>query len=55
MERPSIAYRTGDPAEAGRVPLLDDVGTTLLHLAGLDPERYGYRGKVCEFLLDGAA
>lgn len=55
MEGLPIAYRTGEPAEAGRVPLVDDVGATLLHLAGLDPERYGYRGKVCEFLLDGAA
>jgi hypothetical protein len=52
MEGLSIAYRNGDPAEAGRVPLLDDVGATLLHLAGLDPERYGYSGQVCEFLLD---
>lgn len=55
MEGEPIAYRNGDPAAAGRVPLLDDVGATLLHLAGLDPERYGYRGKVCEFLLDGAS
>lgn len=55
MEGLPIAYRTGDPAAAGRVPLLDDVGTTLLHLAGLDPERYGYRGQICEFLLDGAS
>jgi hypothetical protein len=53
MEGLPIAYRTGEPAAAGRVPLLDDVGATLLHLAGLDPERYGYRGEVCEFLLDG--
>ncbi|HWU90164.1 MAG TPA: DUF1501 domain-containing protein [Kofleriaceae bacterium] len=55
MEGLPIAYKNGDPADAGRVPLLDDVGSTLLHLAGLDPERYGYRGKVCDFLLDGAA
>jgi hypothetical protein len=52
MEGLPIAYGTGDPAEAGRVPLLDDVGATLLHLAGLDPERYGNSGRVCEFLLD---
>jgi hypothetical protein len=55
MEGLSIAYDTGDRAEAGRVPLLDDVGATLLHLAGLDPERYGYSGKVCRFLLDGTS
>ncbi len=55
MEGLPIAYRNGDPAAAGRVPLLDDVGTTMLHLAGLDPERYGYRGKVCDFLLEGTS
>lgn len=55
MEGLPIAFRNGDPAEAGRVPLLDDLGATLLHLAGLDPERSGYRGKVCDFLLDGTA
>jgi hypothetical protein len=52
MEGLPIAYQSGNPAEAGRVPFLDDVGATLLHLAGLDPERYGYSGQVCEFLLD---
>jgi uncharacterized protein (DUF1501 family) len=55
MEGLPIAYRNGDLAEAGRVPFLDDVGATLLHLGGLDPERYGYSGKVCEFLLDGTS
>lgn len=55
MEGLPIEYRSGDPAASGRVPFLDDVGATLLHLAGLDPERYGHSGKVCEFLLDGAA
>ena len=52
MEGLPIAYRTGDPAEAGRVPLLDDLGATMIRLAGLDPEVYGYDGEVCEFLLD---
>lgn len=55
MEGLPIAYRNGDPAAAGRIPFLDDVGATMLHLAGLDPERYGYSGKVCEFLLDGTS
>jgi hypothetical protein len=54
MEGLPIAYGSGDPAAAGRVPVLDDVGATMLHLAGLDPERYGYSGQVCRFLLDGA-
>lgn len=52
MEGLPIAYANGDPAAAGRVPVLDDLGATMLHLAGLDPERYGYSGKVCNFLLD---
>jgi uncharacterized protein (DUF1501 family) len=52
MEGLPIAYGSGEPAAAGRVPLLDDVGATVLRLAGLDPERYGYSGQVCEFLLD---
>lgn len=55
MEGLPIAYKDGAPAEAGRVPFLDDVGATMLHLAGLDPERYGYSGRVCDFLLDGVA
>lgn len=55
MEGLPISYKNGDHVDAGRVPLLDDLGTTLLHLAGIDPERYGYTGKVCEFLLDGTA
>jgi hypothetical protein len=55
MEGLPIAYDSGNPSDAGRVPLLDDVGATLLHLAGLDPERYGYSGKVCRFLLDRAS
>jgi uncharacterized protein (DUF1501 family) len=55
MEGLPIAYDSGDRAESGRVPFLDDVGATMLHLAGLDPERYGYSGKICEFLLDKAS
>lgn len=55
MEGLPIAYANGDAAESGRVPFLDDVGATMLHLAGVDPERYGYSGEVCRFLLDGTA
>ena len=32
--------------------LIDDIGTTLLHIAQLNPERYGYSGRVCDFLVD---
>jgi hypothetical protein len=55
MEGLPIAYATGEVAESGRVPVLDDVGATLLHLAGIDHERYGYSGEICKFLLDGTA
>ena len=52
MEGLGISYRDGALANGGRVPLLDDVGTTMLKIAGLDPERYGYTGRSCDFLLD---
>jgi hypothetical protein len=52
MEGLPIAYTDGNAVQAGRVPLLDDLGSTLLHLAELVPERYGYSGRVCDFLLD---
>ena len=55
MEGLPISYANGDLAAAGRIPFLDDVGATMLHIAGLDPERYGYRGQVCDFLLDKSA
>ena len=55
MEGLPISYANGDLAEAGRVPFLDDIGATMLHLAGLDPERYGHSGRVCEFLLSGTS
>jgi len=52
MEGLPIAYDTGEVAAAGRLPLLDDIGTTLMHLAGVAPERYGYEGEVCRFLVN---
>jgi hypothetical protein len=40
---------TGQPVrEGGRRPLLDDLGTTLLHRFGIEPTRYGYDGVVME-------
>jgi hypothetical protein len=49
MQSLPISLKTGS---TGSHPLvLDDVGTTLLHIAGLDPELYGYGGKLLEFLL----
>ena len=55
MEGLPISYQNGDPRESGRVPVLDDLGATMLHLAGLDPERYGYDGQICRFLIDGVS
>lgn len=52
LEGVPVSYTDGARVEAGRVPLLDDVGATLLHLAGLDPERHGNNGRVMKFLLD---
>lgn len=52
MEGLEVSYLDGKVASAGRVPVLDDIGTTLLRHAGLEPDRYGYSGQVCEFLLD---
>lgn len=54
MEGLPIAYDDGAQKASGRVPVLDDIGATMLHLAGVDPERYGYDGQVCRFLLGDA-
>ncbi len=52
MEGLPVSSLTGRCDGASRrVPVLDDVGTTLLHLAGLDPTRYGYTGQVLKCLL----
>ena len=51
MEALPISVATGgEPKGPGRLPILDDVGTTMIASAGLDPQRYGYNGKVLEFL-----
>lgn len=52
MEALPISVATGRPAKkGGRRPILDDVGATLLSVAGLQPERFGYNGTVLDFLL----
>ncbi len=46
-----LSLKTGKTDDAGAVHLsLDDVGTTLLHMAGLKPELYGYTGRRLAFL-----
>jgi Protein of unknown function (DUF1501) len=54
MEAHPISLTTGTTPGgrgAGRELILDDVGSTLMVLAGLDPQRYGYTGAVLDFLL----
>jgi hypothetical protein len=48
-----VSPRTGLEAPSGtHAVVLDDVGTTLLHLGGVaDPKVYGYEGRVLEFLV----
>jgi hypothetical protein len=48
MESLPVSLKTG--GEGTDAFMLDDVGTTLLHLAGMRPELYGYRGRILEFL-----
>jgi uncharacterized protein (DUF1501 family) len=52
MEGLSVSLRNGRDVEPSTPPLvLDDVGTTLLHVAGVDPSPYGYYGRVLDFLV----
>lgn len=55
MEALPLSLADGMTARGNHVPILDDIGATVLHTAGLDPQRYGYTGKVLEFLLDTSA
>lgn len=53
MEGLPISLSTGrHPKKGGTVPVLDDIGASLLHLAGLEPERFGYNGRRLSFLFD---
>jgi uncharacterized protein (DUF1501 family) len=52
MEALPVSVRTGRAAPGGDGIALDDVGTTLLHAAGVsDPAAFGYSGRVLEFLV----
>ena len=51
MEGIRVSTKTGQPADVGADHLvLDDVGATMLHMAGIQPELYGYLGKRLSFL-----
>ncbi len=52
MRGQPVSLRTGAVSRSGGHHLrLDDLGATLLHLAGIDPEPYGYTGRVLRFLV----
>jgi hypothetical protein len=51
MEAVPISLQTGQPQDGGHSPLVDDIGTTLLHLTGFDPTQFGYAGELVECLL----
>jgi uncharacterized protein DUF1501 len=52
MQSLPMSYKTGkDVSSGGRVPYLDDLGATLLHIAGLRPATYGYDGQILDFLV----
>ena len=51
MESLPISMKTGQPTTDGRHLQLDDVGATVLTLAGLDPVFYGYTGQLMRFAM----
>jgi hypothetical protein len=50
MEALPVSLATGKAKRGGTQVSIDDVGASLLALAGLDPLAYGYVGRRCEFL-----
>ena len=46
---------TGQVAKVGMEVDLDDVGTTLVQLCGVDPRRFGYSGRILPFLAPSEA
>jgi hypothetical protein len=53
LEGLAVSSSTGRPGGADPAPLrLDDVGTTALLLAGIDPERHGFTGRRLDFLVE---
>jgi uncharacterized protein (DUF1501 family) len=50
MEGQKVSLDTGMPDANGTNLVLDDVGATMFHIAGLNPEPYGYVGRRLRFL-----
>jgi len=52
MESMPISLTDGKRTKKnGILPQLDDVGSTLLHFAGMDPKVFGYNGRLLRFLM----
>lgn len=52
LEGLGVSTKTGKEDPATKQPLLlDDVGATALHLAGIDPEKHGFAGRRLDFLI----
>ena len=51
MEGKKIDFKTGKADDAGSHLFLDDVGATLLGIAGVNPALYGYSGRNLDFLV----
>lgn len=49
-----VSLATGKPTAGGQAMVLDDVGTTLIEMAGMDPRLHSYRGRRLAFLRGGA-
>lgn len=53
LEGIPVSSSTGRAGGADPAPLrLDDVGTTALSLAGIDPEKYGFTGRWLDFMVE---
>jgi hypothetical protein len=52
MQALPLSRRTGQAdGRGGELVTLDDVGATVLHIAGLDPAHYDYSGRILDFLV----
>jgi len=51
MKAVPMSFKTGKADSPGQIPLVDDIGTTVLRTCGFDPEQYGYAGRTIECIL----
>src|SRR5262249_22957095 len=50
MESQPVSLTSGRPERSGQIPDINDLGATLLEIAGHDPRVYGYVGRVLPFI-----